>query len=86
MNAMPHLVLGTWKGRMFSLFGFGNLQNVLYAILNLVISVGLFIYQYGIQQLFKNGIYAGALALLVIYFLTGWFWHTLFHQNFANIG
>jgi hypothetical protein len=24
MNAMPHFVLGVWKGRMLSAFGFGN--------------------------------------------------------------
>ena len=51
MNAMPHLVLGIWKGRMFSIFGFGNLQNILYGVLNLVVSVCLFTYQHGIEQL-----------------------------------
>ena len=33
MNAMPHLVLGTWKGRMFSAFGFGDKQNIAYGFL-----------------------------------------------------
>jgi len=82
MNAMPHFVLGVWKGRMFSAFGFGNMQNILYGLLNCVISVGLFLYKYGPEQLFQNGIYAGALGLVVIYFLTGQFWYTIFHKRY----
>ena len=82
MNAMPHFVLGTWGGRMFSIFGFGDVQNILYGLLNFSISVGLFLYKYGPEQLFQNGIYAGALVLLVIYFLTGRFWYTLFHKRY----
>ena len=82
MNAMPHFVLGIWKGRMLSLFGFGNLKNILYGLMNFVISISLFIYQHGIAQLFQNSIYAGAMILLVIYFLTGWFWHSIFHQKY----
>jgi hypothetical protein len=85
MNAMPHFVLGTWKGRMFSAFGFGDAQNILYGLLNFVISVGLFLHKYGVEQLVGNGIYAGALALLVIYFLTGWFWYWVFHKKFYQL-
>ena len=81
MNAMPHLVLGIWKGRMFSAFGFGNKQNIAYGLLCLLISVGLFIYQYGANKIFENGIYSGALALLLIYFVTGQFWYTLFNDK-----
>ena len=82
MNAMPHFVLGTWGGRMFSIFGFGDIQNILYGVLNFAISVGLFMYKYGLEQLFQNGIYAGALVLLVIYFLTGRFWYATFHKRY----
>ena len=60
MNAMPHLVLGIWKGRMFSAFGFGDKQNIAYGFLCLTISVGLFIYKYGIDKILDNGIYSGA--------------------------
>src|SRR5438132_10781698 len=81
MNAMPHFVLGIWKGRMFSAFGFGDTQNIAYGLLNFVISVGLFLYKHGIGQLFENGIYAGALTLLIIYFLTGRFWYSVFHKR-----
>lgn len=81
MNAMPHFVLGIWKGRMLSGFGIGNKQNILYGLLNFAVSIGLFIYQYGVEELLHNGIYAGALALLVIYFLTGQFWYKFFKKD-----
>jgi len=81
MNAMPHFVLGIWKGRMFSAFGFGNSKNILYGLLNFIISVGLFLYKYGTGQLLENEIYAGALTLLVVYFLTGRFWYFIFQSR-----
>lgn len=76
MNALPHFVLGIWKRRMLSAFGFGNLQNILYGLLNFVISVSLYLYQYGLDHMLSNGIYLGALSLLIIYFLTS---RVLFH-------
>ncbi len=80
MNAMPHFVLGTWKGRMFSAFGFGNRQNIAYGALCLAVSLGIFIYRYGLAGLPENGIYSGALALLLIYFVTGQSWYKLFNK------
>jgi uncharacterized protein (DUF2235 family) len=71
MNAMPHLVLGIWNGRILSAFGFGNKQNIAYGFLCLAISVGLYIYKYGFAGLLNNGIYSGALAILLIYFIAG---------------
>jgi len=82
MNAMPHFVLGTWKGRMFSAFGFGNIQNILYGLLNFLASISLFLYKYGAEQLTSNGIYAGALTILLIYLLTGWYWYSIFHKRY----
>ena len=81
MNAMPHFILGVWRGRMFSAFGFGDTKNILYGVLNFAVSLGLFVSRYGIEQVFRNGMYAGALVLLLIYFLTGRFWFSLFHQG-----
>jgi len=37
---MPHLVLGIWKARMFSAFGFGDKQNIAYGLLCFIISIG----------------------------------------------
>ena len=82
MNAMPHFVLGIWKGRMLSAFGFGNVKNILYGLLNFVISMALFLYRHGVEQLLKNGIYSGALLILLIYFLTGQFWFSVFHKKY----
>jgi hypothetical protein len=82
MNAMPHFVLGVWKGRILSAFGFGDAKNIVYGLLNFTISMGLFLYKYGVAQLLTNGIYAGALILLVIYFLTGKYWYWIFHQKY----
>lgn len=81
MNAMPHYVLGIWKGRMFSAFGFGNRQNLLYGLCNAALSLALFLYKYGPNGLYQNAIYGGALTLLVIYLLTGQFWYKLFRQK-----
>ena len=82
MNAMPHFVLGTWKRRMFSAFGFGDIKNILYGLLNFFISLSLYIYKYGAERLTGNGIFAGALTILIIYFLTGWYWYSIFHKRY----
>jgi hypothetical protein len=84
MNAMPHFVLGVWKGRMFSAYGFGDTKNILYGLTNYALSLGLFLLSYRPAQLLHHGIYAGAMALLLIYFLTGQFWHRLFQAKPAT--
>ena len=81
MNAMPHYVLGIWKRRMLSAFGFGNLQNMLYGILNFIISIGLYLYQYGLDHLLSNGIYLGAVTMLIIYFLTSKILFKVFNKH-----
>jgi hypothetical protein len=78
MNAMPHFVLGIWKGRMLSAFGMGNRKNIAYGVLQFVVSLGLFLAKYGVAGLFTNGIYLGALCILIIYLLTGRFWYSYF--------
>ena len=80
MNAMPHWVLGTWGGRMFSIFGFGDRQNLAYGLLNFGLSVSLYIYNYGLESIVENGIYLGALTILVIYLLTGRMFFKLFKK------
>lgn len=81
MNAMPHYILGTWKQRMISAFGFGDQANIAYGLLNYAVSISLFLYQYGAGQLLENGIYAGASSVFLIYFLTGPFWRRLFQKE-----
>ncbi|BDS09458.1 hypothetical protein [Aureispira anguillae] len=81
MNAMPHFVLGVWKGRMVSGLGIGNWQNIIYGLINFVVAMSLYAYQYGLGTIAQNGIVAGALFVLVIYFLTGHFWYRLFNKG-----
>src|SRR5687768_17213530 len=81
INTIPHFVLGIWKGRMFSGLGFGNTQNILYGIINFAISISLFIYKYGLAGILENGIYLGALFVLVSYFIVGNLCYTYFHKK-----
>lgn len=80
MNAIPHFVLGTWKGRMLSGFGIGDTQNIFYSLANVGISLGLFIYQYGLSGILENGIYAGGLVVLIAYFATGRFFYKRYKE------
>ena len=78
MNAMPHFVLGIWKGRMLSGFGIGDRKNILYGLSNFVISISLFLYKYGIDGLLGNSLYLGALFTLILYFILGQFLYRTF--------
>ena len=78
MNAMPHFVLGVWKGRMLSAFGMSPTGNIVYGLLNFTASISLFSYQHGLASLAEQGIYAGALSVLVTYFVTARFFYERF--------
>jgi len=82
---MPHFVLGVWEGRMLSIFGIGNKQNIAYSFLNFSFAMGLFLYQYGVDQILTNGIFLGALTILVLYYLTGRFFRNLFKETKSNM-
>ena len=82
INTIPHFVLGIWKGRMLSALGFGNRANILYGLLNFVISILLFLYKYGIEGLLQNGIYLGALFVIISYFLVGNICYNHFHKKY----
>lgn len=78
MNAMPHFVLGIWKGRMLSAFGFSPTANVVYGLVNFSLASGLFVSSYGLSGLAQHGIFAGALTILLIYLLTAQFLYRRF--------
>ncbi len=84
MNAMPHFVLGVWKGRMLSLFGMSPTANIVYGLLNFVVSLSLFSWVHGLSGLAEHGIYGGALAVLLLYFVTARFWQRLFAKPSAR--
>jgi len=84
VNTIPHFVLGIWKGRMFSGLGFGNKQNILYGLLNFFISIGLFLFKYGVDGLAQNSIYLGALFVIFSYFLVGKLCYKRFHEKYFS--
>jgi hypothetical protein len=84
INTIPHFVLGIWKGRMISGLGFGNKANIIYGLLNFAISISLFLYNYGIEGLLKNGIYLGALFVILAYFLVGKVCYIYFHKKYYD--
>ena len=86
MNAMPHYVLGTWRQRMLSAFGYSDMGNVVYGLLNCGLSLGLFIWAHGVEALFENGIYIGALTVLVCFFVLGTLWRKLFTEQSIRLG
>ena len=78
MNAMPHWIFGITKTPMLSAFGLSPQANIAYSFLNVAIALTLFQFQYGIQTFLSSGIAVGALAMLVIYYLTGKFFVTFY--------
>ncbi|MGH1336575.1 MAG: hypothetical protein ACRBFS_10635 [Aureispira sp.] len=82
VNALPHFVLGLWKGRMFSIFGFGNTQNILYGILNFIIAISLLLYKYGLEGLTQNYMFLGGAFVIISYFFVGKYCYTQFHEKY----
>ena len=80
MNAMPHYVLGVWKAKMLSGFGTGNTKNIVWALCNFALSIGLFIYEYGLQGFVQHQMYTGALIVLVTFFFTSPFWYKYYNK------
>ena len=81
MNAMPHFILGVWKGKMLSGFGTGNTKNILWGLSNFATSIALFVYKYGLSGLLENQIYLGALFILVTFFFTSAFWYRYYNKK-----
>lgn len=81
MNAMPHLVFGQTRTRFLSAFGYSPAGNVAYAFLNITVALVLFHVQYGLAELTKAGWMMGALALFVIYVVTGRYFYQMFQQD-----
>lgn len=78
MNAMPHFILGMWRQPMMSGLGKSPRANIGYGLLNFAGSAGLFLYTYGLDGLADNGIYVGALIILLTYFGTSHIWRRRF--------
>ncbi len=78
MNAMPHMLCGLFKVRFISPFGYGERDNLLFALVNVVLALGLFHFRYGIGQLFSHGMIVGAGAVLVAFLVSGRFFYNRF--------
>lgn len=85
MNAMPHLIFGIIRLRFLSLFGFSAIGNLLYALVNVGIAGGIYHHQYDITSIKQDGILLGALAIFVIFLITGRFFVNLFQPGHKPI-
>lgn len=81
MNAMSHFLFGLLNIRFLSAFGFSSQGNIAYGLLNVVITLGLFQYRYGIAELMSHGVEIGAGAVLLLYLVTGRFFYNLFQTK-----
>ncbi len=85
MNAMPHLIFGIIRLRFLSLFGFSTLGNLFYALANVGAAGAVYHHQYDITSIKQDGIVLGALAIFVIYAITGRFFVSLFQPKHKPI-
>ncbi len=81
MNAMPHLIFGIIRLRFLSLFGFSAVGNLLYALVNVGAAGAIYHHQYDIASIKQDGILLGALAMILIYAITGRFFVSLFQAR-----
>lgn len=71
MNAMPHLIFGLTKTHFLGMFGYSPKGNIIYASLQFVVCIALFVFNYGYDVLLENGFLIGGLTVLILYFIFG---------------
>jgi len=71
MNAMPHLIFGLTKTHFLGMFGYSPKGNIIYAVLQFVLCLLLFCFNYGYESLITNGYLIGGLIVLILYFIFG---------------
>jgi hypothetical protein len=81
LNGMAHIVIGCVKVRFFALFGFSNLSNIVYGLLNVTIALVLFHVKYGLSSIIDHGMVLGALFMIAIYTGLGRFLYERFNQQ-----
>ena len=72
-NAMPHLIFGLTKTHFLGMFGYSPKGNIIYAILQLILCLALFLFNYGYKELLDNGYLLGGITVLILYFIFGKF-------------
>ena len=72
-NAMPHLIFGLTKTHFLGMFGYSPKGNIIYAIVQLILCLALFLFNYGYKELTDNGYLLGGITVLILYFIFGKF-------------
>lgn len=72
-NAMPHLIFGLTKTHFLGMFGYSSKGNIIYAILQLILCLALFLFNYEYKELLDNGYLLGGITVLILYFIFGKF-------------
>ena len=72
-NAMPHLIFGQTKTHFLGQFGYSPKGNIAYALIQFVLGLSLYFYNYGFETLLQNGFLIGGLSVLIAYFVLGKF-------------
>ena len=72
-NAMPHLIFGLTKTHFLGMFGYSSKGNIIYAIVQLILCLALFLFNYGYKELTDNGYLLGGITVLILYFIFGKF-------------
>ncbi|WP_186826725.1 hypothetical protein [Psychroserpens burtonensis] len=71
VNAMPHLIFGLTKTHFLGMFGYRPKGNITYALLQFVLCIILFCYNYGFEAILENAFLVGALTVPLLYFIFG---------------
>lgn len=70
-NAMPHFIMGITKTKFLGPFGFSPAGNIVYAVIQFLISLVLIHIQYGLTAIFKNGMLLAAILVMTMFFIFG---------------
>ncbi|MEM6991691.1 MAG: hypothetical protein AAF721_14385 [Myxococcota bacterium] len=81
VNALPHIEVWQRKGRMLSGLGIGPVHNLGYGLLNLTVSIGLFVVTYGPQGFGSHGMYVGGLFIVAAYIVSGRFFYERYNPR-----
>lgn len=71
MGSLFHLSFAIWNIKVLSPFGTSKKSNIYYGILVLSISIGLYGYKFGLNELLHDKIYLGALFALLYTIIFG---------------
>lgn len=70
-NALPHFVMGQLDAGVLGLFGYSRRANVAYAGVCTLISLLLFHWKYGLENVFDHMLFVG-ISFVVVSYYVGW--------------